>query len=86
LGGRAVGVVLAGHTLEFVEPIGDGPLRQFVEQRGERIHSLSLTVVDLGAALAHLADLGVGVVPGAGASRFIDPAATLGGLIELAER
>ncbi len=81
--GRAVGVHLAGHSIEFVEPEAEGPLSRFLEARGERIHSVSLPVRDLSSALGHLEDMGVGVLPGQDGSRFIDPVATCGGLVEL---
>ena len=47
--GRAVGVHLAGHSIEFVEPEGEGALSRFLEARGERIHSVSFPVRDLSA-------------------------------------
>jgi hypothetical protein len=84
VGGRGVGVPLPGHTIEFIEPAGDGAIQQLVAERGERIHSLSYTVKDLDAAREHLRSIGVATEPGTvERSLHIDPAVTQGALFEL---
>jgi len=86
LAARAVGVELPGHCIEFVEPSGDGVMAAFVEARGERIHSISFPVRHLDGALAYLEGAGVGVIAGSSEeARYLDPASTCGGLIELAQ-
>ena len=82
--GRAVGVHLAGHSIKFVEPEAEGPLSRFLEARGERIRSVSLSgsrpfLPRSGTSRTWVS----GCSPGQDGSRFIDPVATCGGLVEL---
>jgi len=49
--------------IELLEPYpGDGPVRKFMEKRGEGIHHLCLEVDDIEAALAQLAAQGVQLI------------------------
>lgn len=82
--GRGTAVPLPGHTIEFVEAMGEGPLADFAERGGPRIHSVAFGVIDIAAAADHLASLGVATAPGAEeGSRQLDPAATFGATVEL---
>jgi hypothetical protein len=84
LGARAAGVALAGHTIEFVSPVGTGPIEAFLASGGERIYGLSYQVADLEGARAHLAKAGVAVSAGSHeACLEIDPAVTQGARFEL---
>ncbi len=84
---------LAGSRIELLEPTRtDSPIARFIAKRGPGIHHLTLTVPDLGAALAHLAERGIELVDreprvGAGGERiaFLHPKSTAGVLIELVE-
>jgi methylmalonyl-CoA epimerase len=52
-----------GSELELLEPYpGDGPVRKFMEKRGEGIHHICLEVDDLEATLAQLAKEGVQLI------------------------
>jgi 4-hydroxyphenylpyruvate dioxygenase-like putative hemolysin len=82
--GRAVGVGLADHVIEFVGATGEGPTMDFVNAHGERMHSVAFNVSDLGAAEDFLQSKGIRTLPGSATGRlYLDPAATHGSLIEL---
>ena len=52
-----------GSEIELLEPYaGDGPVRKFMEKRGEGIHHLCLEVDDIEAALVRLAKEGVQLI------------------------
>ena len=52
-----------GSEIELLEPYaGDGPVRKFMEKRGEGIHHLCLEVDDIEAALARLKAEGVQLI------------------------
>ena len=52
-----------GSEIELLEPYpGDGPVRKFMEKRGEGIHHVCLEVDDIEAALARLAEQGVQLI------------------------
>jgi methylmalonyl-CoA/ethylmalonyl-CoA epimerase len=76
--------------LEATTP--DSPVGRFLAKRGRGIHHLTLTVPDIGAALAELGAAGIAPVdrePRTGADEkriaFLDPKTTSGILIELVE-
>lgn len=80
-----------GSEIELLEPYpGDGPIRKFMEKRGEGIHHICVEVDDIEASLAELARQGVqliDVVPRTNSRgqqiAFIHPKAAHGVLIEL---
>jgi methylmalonyl-CoA/ethylmalonyl-CoA epimerase len=52
-----------GSEIELLEPYeGDGPVRKFMEKRGEGIHHICLAVDDIEATLAQLAAQGVPLI------------------------
>jgi lactoylglutathione lyase/methylmalonyl-CoA/ethylmalonyl-CoA epimerase len=52
-----------GSEIELLEPYeGDGPVRKFMEKRGEGIHHICLEVDDIEATLAQLAAQGVQLI------------------------
>ena len=52
-----------GSEIELLEPYeGDGPVRKFMEKRGEGIHHICLEVDDIEATLAQLATQGVQLI------------------------
>src|SRR5512144_146855 len=82
-----------GSEIELLEPYpGDGPVRKFMEKRGEGIHHVCLEVDDIEASLAQLAAAGVQLIDAAPRMNsrgqkiaFIHPKAANGVLIELYE-
>ena len=80
-----------GSEIELLEPYpGDGPVRKFMEKRGEGIHHLCLEVEDIEATLAQLAAQGVQLIDTTPRMNsrgqkiaFIHPKAANGVLIEL---
>jgi methylmalonyl-CoA epimerase len=80
----------AGTLVELLVPLRDGPLADELAGRGPVIHHVAFEVDDLGAALAELAEKGIGTVgeaprPGAGdmTIAFLDPERFGGVLVEL---
>src|SRR5437764_13411343 len=77
--------------LELLEPYpGEGPVRKFMDKRGEGIHHICLEVDDIEATLAQLANEGVQLIDSAprlnsGGQKiaFIHPKGAHGVLIEL---
>ena len=52
-----------GSEIELLEPYpGDGPVRKFMEKRGEGIHHICLEVDDIVATLSQLANEGVQLI------------------------
>jgi methylmalonyl-CoA/ethylmalonyl-CoA epimerase len=52
-----------GSEIELLEPYpGDGPVRKFMEKRGEGMHHICLAVDDIEATLTRLAGLGVQLI------------------------
>jgi methylmalonyl-CoA epimerase len=82
-----------GSEIELLEPYpGDGPVRKFMEKRGEGIHHICLEVDDIEAALAQLGGQGVQLIdtePRLNSRghkiAFIHPKGAHGVLIELYE-
>jgi lactoylglutathione lyase/methylmalonyl-CoA/ethylmalonyl-CoA epimerase len=82
-----------GSEIELLEPYpGDGPIRKFMEKRGEGIHHICLEVDDIEAALERLAVQGVQLIDTTPKfnSRgqkiaFIHPKGARGVLIELTQ-
>lgn len=80
-----------GSELELLEPYpGDGPIRKFMEKRGEGIHHICLEVDDIEASLAELARQGVQLIDATPRMNsrgqkiaFVHPKAAHGVLIEL---
>ena len=78
-------------ALELLEATApDSPIAKFVEKRGPGLHHITLSVDDIGAALAQLKARGVRLIdetprPGAHGSlvAFIHPSAAHGVLVEL---
>ena len=80
-----------GSEIELLEPYpGDGPVRKFMDKRGEGIHHICLEVEDIEASLAQLAASGVQLIDATPRMNsrgqkiaFIHPKAANGVLIEL---
>jgi methylmalonyl-CoA/ethylmalonyl-CoA epimerase len=79
--------------IELLQPLGDGPLANFLEKRGEGLHHLAVEVADIDKELQRLREAGVRLVDeqprrGFGGSRiaFIHPGSMSGVLIELVEK
>ena len=54
--GVRVAYLAAGPTtLQLVQPLGPGPIRDHLDQHGEGLHHLCFAVPDIGAAVRHLA-------------------------------
>lgn len=92
-GVRVALFLLGDDRIELLEPLGDAsPIARFLDTRGEGLHHLSLSVDDVGAALARLASLGVPLIdqkarPGADGKEvaFLHPKGTGGILLELSQ-
>jgi hypothetical protein len=86
IGGRAIGLSLAGTTAEVLGPTGGGVLADHVRAHGDGIRSTVFQVVDLGRVEAYFAERGVTLVPGdAPGSLAVPAAANRGVLFEFAE-
>jgi len=80
-----------GSEIELLEPYpGDGPIRKFMEKRGEGIHHICLEVDDIEASLAELTRQGVQLIDEMPRMNsrgqkiaFVHPKAAHGVLIEL---
>lgn len=79
--------------LELLQPLGEGPIRRFLERRGEGLHHLAFAVPDLEKALEELQAQGIQLIdekprPGFGGHRvaFVHPRSFHGVLVELVER
>lgn len=89
----AVSMVSAGEVkLEFLQPLGEGPIQRFLEKRGEGLHHVAFSVENLEQALAELKAHGVKLVDekprvGFGGHRvaFVHPKSFGGVLVELVE-
>lgn len=93
--GVEVAFLSAGDSrIELLEPTRpDSPIARHLDKRGEGLHHITLSVDDLDATLARLAERGVeviggGVRPGLGGHRiaFLHPRSSGGVLVELVER
>ena len=92
-GVRACLIPVGDGEIELIEPIDpEGGVAKFLERRGEGIHHLCLEVDDVDEELESLAARGIPLVdkqgrPGlAGKVGFLHPKATMGILIELAQK
>ncbi len=89
----AISMIPAGEVkLEFLQPLGEGPIQKFLERRGEGLHHLAFAVEDLDQALSTLKAQGVQLLDekprtGFGGHRvaFLHPKSFGGVLIELVE-
>jgi len=89
----AISMVQSEETqLEFLQPLGTGPVQKFLEKRGEGLHHIAFAVEDLERALNQLKDRGVKLIDeeprrGFGGHRvaFLHPKSFGGVLIELVE-
>jgi len=79
--------------VELLQPLGAGPLTDFLERRGEGLHHLAIEVADIEGELERLRAAGIRLVDeiprrGLGGSKiaFIHPKSMNGVLIELVER
>jgi catechol 2,3-dioxygenase-like lactoylglutathione lyase family enzyme len=85
--GRAMGLRVADHVIELVEPIGsDGAVTAYIDTFGPRLRSIHFQVADLPAAENHLNSHGLRTAPGdfKGATA-IDPADNYGVLWQFTE-
>lgn len=78
--------------LELIQPLGEGPVRTFLEKRGEGLHHLAFAVPDIEKALGELKAQGVRLIDeepraGFGGHRvaFVHPKGFHGVLVELVE-
>ncbi|HVW42686.1 MAG TPA: VOC family protein [Amycolatopsis sp.] len=64
-GADAVGVGVADHVVELVQPTGDsGPVADYLSRFGQRLRSIEFGVEDLPRAVAHLRSAGLTVIEG----------------------
>lgn len=88
-----VSMVDAGDVeLEYIRPLGDGPIQEYLDNRGEGLHHVALQVPDVEARLQELHAQGVRLVdetprPGFRGNRvaFLHPNEFNGVLVELVE-
>ena len=86
-------LAIGGSHVQLLEPLTpETPVGRFVERNGEGLHHIAFAVVDIEAALEHLAASGARLVDetpriGGGGHRiaFVHPASLTGTLIELVE-
>ncbi len=89
----AVSIFAAGRVkLEFLQPLGGGPVQKFLEERGEGLHHIAFAIGNLEQALSSLKAQGVKLIDeqprlGFGGHRvaFLHPKSFGGVLIELVE-
>lgn len=90
---RAVFIGVDGIYLEFLEPTGDGPTKEFLQRHGNGIQHVAYRVSDIDAAITSLRTDGVTfqtdeAIEGAGNARviFVEERHTAGVQTELVER
>lgn len=84
---------VGGSFVQLLQPLSpDTPVGRFLETHGEGLHHIAYAVVDIEAALAHLAEQGARLIDeeprigGRGARiAFVHPRDLAGTLIELVE-
>lgn len=83
---------LEGGSLELLEPLGEGTVARFLEDRGPGLHHVAFQVEDVAAALDRARDAGIDLVdeeprPGARGHEvaFLHPSSTGGVLVEFVE-
>jgi methylmalonyl-CoA epimerase len=76
--------------LELMEPMGEGPISKFLEEKGEGLHHISLKVDSVAGLVKDLEAKGLRVVgklpPENPTFAFVHPKSTHGVLIELTEK
>ena len=79
--------------VEIIEPLGPGPIRDFLEKRGPGFHHVAFEVADLEPALDEVERAGYRVTdrrpkPGIEGGRisFLHPKGTFGAMIELCDK
>ena len=78
--------------VEIIQPLGDGPIADFLEQRGPGFHHVAFEVPDLPEALDEVAGRGLRVLgqpkPGIHGGRisFLHPKDTQGTMVELCDK
>lgn len=83
--------MFGGSKIELVEPIGDGPIHEFIETRGEGLHHLSVEVHDIRKAIEHLQSRGMRIVdisienPDGFQYAYISPRSAYGTVIQIFE-
>ncbi len=78
--------------LEYIQPLGEGPIQNYLDNVGEGLHHVALEVPDIEARLQAMKDQGVRLVdetprPGFRGNRvaFLHPKSLNGVLVELVE-
>ncbi len=79
-----------GGKIELLEPLGEGFLSRFLEQRGEGLHHITFKTDDINAAIGHVEGLGYEVVDTSlddprWQEAFLRPSRAHGTLIQLAQ-
>lgn len=54
--------LIDGPIVEFISPVGDGPVRKWLENHGEGLHHISFEAVDFDLALQHMHQLQATVI------------------------
>ena len=92
-GVKAAFLRAADVMVEVIQPLGPGPLADFLEKRGPGFHHVAFEVEDLDEALAATAEAGFRVTdtepkPGIEGGRisFLHPKSTFGAMIELCDK
>jgi methylmalonyl-CoA/ethylmalonyl-CoA epimerase len=89
----AISMVRVGEArLEFLQPLGEGPIKKFLEKHGEGLHHIAFAVSDIERTLADLKRQGTKLIDetprsGFGGHRvaFVHPRNFNGVLVELIE-
>lgn len=89
----AISMIRVGETrLEFLQPMGEGPIKKFLEKHNEGLHHIAFATSDIEGTLAQLKRQGATLIderprPGFGGHRvaFVHPHSFGGVLVELVE-
>lgn len=91
-GVKAAFLKIGDMMVEIIQPLGDGPIADFLEQRGPGFHHVAFEVPDLPEALDEVAGRGLRVLgepkPGIHGGRisFLHPKSTQGTMVELCDK
>lgn len=89
----ALSMIRVGEArLEFLQPLGEGPLKRFLSKHGQGLHHIAFAVSDIEKTLVDLKRQGARLIdetprPGCGGQRvaFVHPSSFNGLLVELVE-
>ena len=91
-GVKAAFLKIGDMMIEIIQPLGEGPIADFLEKRGPGFHHVAFEVPDLPEALDEVAGAGIRVLgeprPGIHGGRisFLHPKDTQGTMVELCDK